>query len=74
MINQVLQWLGTTALMVMYVIMSFFPEQYPWNLVAGLTGGLLYFAWSYRTHNTPQMIVNAAGVLVCVAGLLRILL
>ncbi len=60
--------------MVMYVIMSFFPEQYPWNLVAGCTGGLLYFVWSYRTANKPQMIVNAAGILVCCAGLAKVLL
>jgi hypothetical protein len=69
--NNILQWLGTTALMTMYVIMSFYPELYPWNLVAGMCGGLLYFAWSARTHNKPQMIVNAAGVLVCIMGLWR---
>ena len=74
MINTVLQWSGTTSLMVMYVIMSFFPELYPWNLVAGCTGGVLYFAWSYRTQNTPQMIVNAAGVLVTILGLVRFFL
>ena len=73
MINQVLQWSGTASLMTMYVIMSFRPELYPWNLVAGCSGGVLYFAWSYRTRNTPQMIVNAAGVLVCVAGLIRVM-
>jgi hypothetical protein len=69
--NNLLQWLGTTALMTMYVIMSFYPEAHPLNLVAGCTGGLLYFAWSYRTNNKPQMIVNAAGVVVCLMGLYR---
>ncbi len=57
--------------MIMYVVMSFFPELYPMNLVAGCFGGLFYFAWSFRTANKPQMIVNAAGILVCVAGLVR---
>lgn len=71
MINHSLQWLGTSALITMYVIMSFFPELHPWNIVAGCLGGLFYFTWSFRTANTPQMIVNAAGVLVCVAGLVR---
>ena len=71
MINHWLQWLGTTALITMYVIMSFFPEQYPWNIVAGLFGGAFYFVWSYRTANRPQQIVNAAGILVCVAGLIK---
>jgi hypothetical protein len=69
--NNALQWMGTSALMTMYVIMSFYPEAYPLNLVAGLTGGTLYFGWSYRTDNKPQMIVNAAGVIVCLMGLYR---
>jgi hypothetical protein len=59
--------------MMMYIIMSFFPEMYPWNLVAGCGGGMFYFAWSYRTANKPQMIVNAAGIVVCIAGLVRVL-
>ena len=71
MIDRVLQWSGTAALLIMYVIMSFFPERYPLNLVCGCTGGLLYFGWSYRQKNRPQMIVNAAGIVVCVAGLIR---
>ena len=71
MINHTLQWLGTTALITMYIIMSFFPELYPWNIVAGCVGGIMYFAWSFRVANKPQMIVNAAGILVCLAGLVR---
>jgi hypothetical protein len=72
MINNILQWLGTTALITMYVIMSFFPERYPLNIIAGLIGGMFYFVWSARTSNKPQMIVNAAGMLVCVAGLVKV--
>jgi hypothetical protein len=71
MINHVLQWAGTTCLITMYVIMSFFPELHPWNIVCGLAGGSLYLAWSYRQANKPQMIVNAAGILVCAAGLVK---
>lgn len=71
MVNHTLQWLGTSALIAMYIIMSFFPELHPWNIVAGCLGGMFYFAWSFRTANKPQMIVNAAGILVCCAGLVR---
>jgi lipid-A-disaccharide synthase-like uncharacterized protein len=71
MINAILQWLGTLALITMYVIMSFFPEAYPLNILMGMLGGLFYLTWSYRTRNTPQIIVNAAGVLVCLMGLYR---
>jgi hypothetical protein len=69
--NNILQWSGTTALITMYIIMSFFPRAYPWNIVAGLVGGVLYLGWSYRVANRPQMIVNGAGILVCVLGLLK---
>jgi hypothetical protein len=71
MINAGLQWLGTLALITMYVIMSFYPEAYPLNIVMGLLGGSFYLAWSIRTHNRPQVIVNSAGILVCVLGLYR---
>ena len=71
MVNASLQWLGTSALITMYVLMSFFPELHPWNIVAGCIGGILYFTWSLRTNNRPQIIVNLAGITVCVAGLFR---
>jgi hypothetical protein len=71
LINASLQWLGTAALIVMYVLMSFYPQLYPWNIVAGCVGGVLYFTWSMRMHNKPQMIVNFAGIAVCIAGLIK---
>ena len=71
MLNTVLQWTGTTCLIGMYVVMSFYPNMYPVNIVLGLLGGLCYFSWSVRTYNRPQVIVNLAGILVCFAGLLK---
>ncbi len=71
MINTLLQWMGTAALISMYVVMSYFPELHPLNIALGLAGGLCYFAWSYRVANKPQMIVNFAGIAVCVGGLFR---
>jgi hypothetical protein len=70
-INHILQWAGTSALITMYVLMSFYPELHPWNIVAGLFGGTFYLAWSYRVANKPQILVNLAGILVCIAGLVR---
>ena len=69
--NNILQWAGTAALMAMYLVMSFRPEWYPLNLILGCLGGLFYFTWSFRTANKPQMIVNAAGIIVCIMGLVR---
>ena len=71
MINHTLQWLGTAALIAMYVVMSYFPELHPLNIILGLAGGVFYFAWSYRVANKPQMIVNFAGIAVCCGGLIR---
>ena len=73
-LNNTLQWLGTTALIAMYVVMSFFPELHPLNILLGLCGGLCYLAWSLRLKNRPQQLVNAAGILVCAAGLLKVYL
>jgi hypothetical protein len=73
MLNSILQWAGTTALITMYIVMSFFPNLYPVNIACGLVGGLLYLAWSIRVRNSAQVFVNLAGVLVCCAGLYKAL-
>lgn len=73
MVNSVLQWTGTCALLTMYVLMNFYPELHPWNSVAGLVGGTMYFIWSWRNNNRAQILVNLAGMTVCVAGLIKYL-
>ena len=71
MVNSILQWAGTACLLTMYIIMSFYPEAYPWNLVAGCAGGLFYLTWSARVRNRPQVLVNLAGMTVTLAGLIK---
>jgi hypothetical protein len=71
LINNVLQWTGTVALLVMYVLMSFFPTLHPWNIVAGVLGGACYLAWTIRVNNRPQLIVNAVAITIGLAGLLK---
>jgi len=70
-VNNLLQWAGTACLIAMYVVMSFYPNLYPVNIMLGLAGGCFYFAWSCRTYNRPQVIVNLAGITVCAAGLFK---
>jgi hypothetical protein len=53
--------------------MSFYPNLYPANLVAGMLGGAFYFAWSVRVKNKAQVLVNLAGIVVCIAGLFKAL-
>jgi hypothetical protein len=55
----------------MYTLMSFFPELHPWNIVAGVLGGLCFLTWTIRVRNTPQMIVNLVAITIGIAGLYR---
>lgn len=70
-IDNTLQWAGTVCLLTMYVLMSFFPQLHPWNIVAGVCGGVCYLAWTIRVKNRPQLIVNAVAITIGVAGLLK---
>jgi hypothetical protein len=71
LINSALQWTGTVALLTMYTLMSFAPHLHPWNIVAGLVGGVCYLTWTLRVHNRPQMIVNAVAIAIGLAGLFK---
>lgn len=70
-IDNTLQWTGTVCLLTMYVLMSFFPQLHPWNIVAGVLGGVCYLAWTIRVKNRPQLIVNAVAITIGLAGLLK---
>ena len=70
MLNKILQRAGTACLIAMYVLMSYFPEQHPWNIVAGMAGGSIFLLWSYL-YNREQLVVNLAGVAVCAGGLYK---
>ena len=71
MLNSALQWAGTACLLTMYVLMSFYPNMFPANLIAGMCGGAFYLTWSLRTRNKAQVLVNLAGIVVCIAGLIK---
>ena len=71
MLNCILQWAGTVCLLTMYVLMSFFPQLHPYNILCGVLGGLLYLAWTIRVRNTPQLIVNAVAITIGLAGLYK---
>jgi hypothetical protein len=70
-LNDIIQWVGTACFMVMYTLMSFFPNMHPWNIVAGCLGGGLYLVWSVRVVNKPQVITNVVGVAICLVGLFK---
>lgn len=70
-LNSVLQWLGTVCLLTMYVLMSFYKELHPWQIVAGVLGGVCYLTWTLRVRNTPQLVVNAVAITIGLAGLFK---
>ena len=71
MLNSILQWTGTVCLLSMYVLMSFYKELHPWQIVAGVLGGVCYLTWTVRVRNTPQLIVNAVAITIGLAGLYK---
>ena len=71
MLNNILQWTGTVFILLMYVLMNFFREL-QLDAVAGLLGGLCYFAWTVRVANKPQMLVNVVAITVCAVGLFKV--
>jgi hypothetical protein len=71
-LNEMIQWAGTACFMVMYSIMSFFPECHPWNILAGTAGSILYLIWSLRVVNKPQVITNLVGLTICLVGLYKV--
>jgi hypothetical protein len=65
--NDIIQWAGTACFLAMYTLMSL--DQYPYNIVAGSLGGLLYLTWSIRTRNVPQLVTNLVAIAICAYGL-----
>jgi hypothetical protein len=70
-IDEVLQWVGTAFILVMYALMNFFPEFRVYTIVTGLGGAICFFAWAYRVANTQQMIINGVAITLCVIGLYK---
>lgn len=70
-LNDSLQWAGTVCLLTMYLLMSFRPDLHPWNIVAGVCGGICYLIWTVRVQNRPQMIVNGVALIIGFAGIWR---
>lgn len=70
-INDLIQWVGTAFVLVMYYLMNIRPDLAPWNLVAGLGGSIAYFIWTVRVRNYPQMLINVVAMTLCVLGLFK---
>jgi hypothetical protein len=69
--NELIQWIGTTFVLLMYLVMNVFPEHIVFIQAFGLLGAISFFTWTVRVKNYPQMVINVVAMTLCVVGLLR---
>lgn len=69
--NDVIQWVGTAFVLLMYLVMNVYPQHIVFIQLFGLLGALSFFAWTLRVKNYPQMTINVVAMTLCVVGLLK---
>ncbi len=69
--NDILQWSGAAAIIVMHVLNAMGPEAYPWNIIAAAIGTVLFLAWTIRVKNLPQFTVNVVALAIGFVGLYK---
>ena len=67
--NDILQWLGAVAIILMHVLNAMGPEAYPYNIIAAFVGTVLFLAWTIRVRNAPQFTVNVIALVIGFAGI-----
>jgi hypothetical protein len=69
--NEIIQWVGTAFILVMYVISNFFRGYDDLRNAVALAGAVCFFAWAYRVANKQQMIINGTAIALCTIGLIN---
>lgn len=69
--NELIQWVGTAFVLLMYLVMNVFPQHIVFIQLFGLLGAVSFFTWTLRVRNYPQMVINVVAMTLCVVGLLR---
>ncbi len=69
--NELIQWVGTAFVLLMYLVMNVFPQHIVFIQLFGLLGAISFFVWTVRVKNYPQMVINVVAMTLCVVGLLR---
>lgn len=70
-INEILQWAGAVFIIAGHSLNAVGPAAYPYNILAFFLGTVLFFAWTIRVANKPQMLVNIVALAVTSFGLVR---
>ena len=69
-INEVLQWAGAVFIIAGHSLNAVGPAAYPYNIAAFFVGTILFFAWTIRVANKPQMAVNIVALSLGISGLI----
>jgi hypothetical protein len=70
-LNEIIQWVGTAFVLLMYLVMNVFPQHLVFIQLFGLLGAISFFAWTLRVKNYPQMVINVVAMTLCCVGLLK---
>ncbi len=70
-INEILQWTGAVFIIAGHSLNAVGPAAYPYNILAFFIGTILFFAWTVRVANKPQMAVNLVALGLGLTGLVK---
>ena len=70
-INEILQWAGAVFIIAGHSLNAMGPAVYPYNILAFFVGTILFFAWTIRVANKPQMLVNIVALAIGLVGLTK---
>jgi len=69
--NDLLQWLGAPLIIAGHTLNAIGPNVYPWNIIVFFFGTSCFFAWSIRTKNRPQTLVNFISLAIGSFGIFK---
>ena len=70
-VNEALQWVGAVFIIAGHSLNALGPEAYPYNILTFFVGTIMFFAWTIRVANKPQMLVNVIALFIGLTGLIK---
>ena len=70
-LNEILQWAGAVFIIAGHSLNAAGPAAYPYNILAFFVGTVLFFVWTIRVANKPQMLVNVVAMGIGLMGLVK---
>ena len=69
--NDILQWTGAPLIIAGHTLNAIGPSVYPWNIIVFFFGTSMFLAWSIRTRNKPQTLVNTISLSIGLTGIVK---